>query len=155
MMTGSIAKWPEFITQAKEYVRPPQVKLGLIGLQRFLNPGGQLELVDIVFPIKCDDGTLSKDSALMKWSHFIAEAADKLGRKVDSAKRYKEQLEEAGFTDVVETRYKWPQNRWPKDRAYKELGKSTPHRRSEITATIGPIRMLLNFVLTILRDVDC
>lgn len=50
MMTGSIAKWPEFIAQAKE----------------FLNPGGQLELADIVFPIDCDDGTLSKDSALMK-----------------------------------------------------------------------------------------
>ncbi|KAH8750854.1 S-adenosyl-L-methionine-dependent methyltransferase [Hyaloscypha sp. PMI_1271] len=106
MMTGSIAKWPEFIAQAKE----------------FLNPGGQLEIVDIVFPIECDDGTLSKDSALMKWSNFMAEAADKLGRKVDSAKRYREQLEEAGFTDVVETRYKWPQNRWPKDQAYKELG---------------------------------
>jgi hypothetical protein len=91
----------------------------------------------------------------MKWSHFMAEAADKLGRRVDSAKRLKEQLEEAGFTDVVETRYKWPQNRWPKDQAYKELGKSTLHRREETTATIGSIWMVLNLILTILRDVDC
>ena len=91
----------------------------------------------------------------MKWSNFIAEAAEKLGRKIDSAKRYKEQLEEAGFTDVVETRYKWPQNRWPKDQAYKELGKSTPPSRNEITATILSMQMLLNLRLTILRDVDC
>ena len=31
-------------------------------------------------------------------------------------------LIEAGFDDVVEVRYKWPQNRWPKDKKLKELG---------------------------------
>jgi hypothetical protein len=33
-------------------------------------------------------------------------------------------MERAGFTDVVQTVYKWPMNRWPKDRKYKELGKA-------------------------------
>ena len=46
-----------------------------------------------------------------------------LGRPADSAKDYKAQLIEAGFENVVEIRYKWPQNRWPKDRGLKELGK--------------------------------
>ncbi len=31
-------------------------------------------------------------------------------------------MEEVGFVDVVETVYKWPQNRWPKDKKFKELG---------------------------------
>jgi len=53
---------------------------------------------------------------------LILEASNKLGRPVDSAKGYKSQLEEAGFTNVVETKYKWPQNRWPKDPKFKELG---------------------------------
>jgi hypothetical protein len=56
------------------------------------------------------------------WSSLILEASNKLGRPVDSAKGYKSQLEEAGFTNVVETKYKWPQNRWPKDPKFKELG---------------------------------
>jgi len=31
-------------------------------------------------------------------------------------------MQAAGFEDVVEMQYKWPQNRWPKDPKYKELG---------------------------------
>lgn len=32
------------------------------------------------------------------------------------------QLQDAGFINVVETRYKWPQNSWPKDPKFKEIG---------------------------------
>ena len=39
------------------------------------------------------------------------------------AERYKEWAVAAGFENVVELRYKWPQNPWPKDPALKELGK--------------------------------
>jgi hypothetical protein len=35
---------------------------------------------------------------------------------------YKAQMEVAGFVNVTETIYKWPSNRWPKDRKFKELG---------------------------------
>jgi hypothetical protein len=28
----------------------------------------------------------------------------------------------AGFEDVVEIQYKWPLNKWPRDKKYKELG---------------------------------
>jgi hypothetical protein len=31
-------------------------------------------------------------------------------------------LADAGFTNIHETIYKWPQNRWPKDKHFKELG---------------------------------
>jgi hypothetical protein len=30
----------------------------------------------------------------------------------------------AGFENVVEVVWKWPTNRWPKDRKMKELGES-------------------------------
>jgi hypothetical protein len=36
--------------------------------------------------------------------------------------KYKEWLANAGFVDIVEKKYKWPANRWPKDKKYKELG---------------------------------
>jgi len=50
------------------------------------------------------------------------EGCEKLGRRANSAELYKSQLEAAGFVDVVETKYIWPSNRWPKDRKLKELG---------------------------------
>ncbi|KAJ4179011.1 hypothetical protein NW767_014713 [Fusarium falciforme] len=31
-------------------------------------------------------------------------------------------MAEVGFVDVKETPFKWPTNRWPKDRRFKELG---------------------------------
>lgn len=53
------------------------------------------------------------------------EAASKIGRVANSAELYKSQLEAAGFTGIAQTIYKWPQNRWPKDKKYKELGASS------------------------------
>jgi len=39
------------------------------------------------------------------------------------ATRYKEWMVEAGFRNVVELRFMWPQNSWPKDKKMKELGR--------------------------------
>lgn len=46
------------------------------------------------------------------------------GRPINSSKFYKSQLETAGFSNVVEVIYMWPQNRYPKDAKFKELGMS-------------------------------
>jgi hypothetical protein len=51
------------------------------------------------------------------------ESGARVGRFTDSATRYKEQLATAGFTNIQQTIYKWPQNRWPKDPKFKELGR--------------------------------
>jgi len=106
MLTGSFADWPKFFSQCYEN----------------LSPGGYVELLDLTFPGVVDDGSWPPNSALKKWGELIREAAQKLGRLADSAFLYKQQLEEAGFVDVVEVRYKWPGNRWPKDPRMKELG---------------------------------
>ncbi|KAF8855637.1 S-adenosyl-L-methionine-dependent methyltransferase [Acephala macrosclerotiorum] len=105
-MTGTFTDWPRFFQQSFEY----------------LTPGGYIELADACFPILTDDQTLPTDSALLKWSRLILEAGEKIGRPTNSAASYKLQLENAGFVNVVEFRYKWPLNRWPKDAKSKELG---------------------------------
>lgn len=51
LMVISIANWPNLFAQAYE----------------FLNPGGWIELADVCYPLHSDDGTLTQDSALMKW----------------------------------------------------------------------------------------
>lgn len=58
----------------------------------------------------------------------MVEGCDKFGRAANSAESCKGQMIAAGFKDVVEIQYKWPLNRWPKDKNYKEWGK--PLRRS-------------------------
>lgn len=50
------------------------------------------------------------------------EALNKFGRKPDVATFYKQYLEEAGFVDVVQEKFIWPTNRWPKDKKLKEIG---------------------------------
>jgi len=52
----------------------------------------------------------------------MAEAAGKMRGSADAATRYKAQLEAAGFVNVTEKIYKWPSNRWPKNKKLKELG---------------------------------
>jgi hypothetical protein len=52
----------------------------------------------------------------------MIEASAKLGRPLDIKGSWKDIMIKAGYEDVVEKRYRWPQNRWPKDPKYKELG---------------------------------
>ena len=81
-----------------------------------------MELADVCFPVLTDDDSFPVDCALKKWSELLLEATIKAGRPIDSARSYKSQMEAAGFTGVTEVQYKWPQNRWPRNKRFKELG---------------------------------
>lgn len=110
-------------------------------INRFLNPGGTIELMDIIYPPQSDDGTLSEGSPLYEWSALLLRTFATMGSPLDSALRYKEQLEAAGFVDVKVAKRKWPMNRWPKDPKYKQIGKSTvetqPHtHKHTLKATV-------------------
>jgi hypothetical protein len=51
MMIGSLADVPNFMTQALEN----------------LVPGGWMEMADIAYPVKLNDGKFPEDSAHLKW----------------------------------------------------------------------------------------
>jgi hypothetical protein len=72
--------------------------------------------------MKSDDGTLGDDSAIMKWSNLLNEASVKLQQAYKKIDEFKDMMAEAGFTEIVDMRFKWPTNHWPKDKKYKELG---------------------------------
>lgn len=57
----------------------------------------------------CDDGTVPKSSALYRWTKMLVDGGKPSGREMDVAKRYKQWMIDAGFLDVVEIKYKWPQ----------------------------------------------
>ena len=87
-----------------------------------LNPGGVIELQDIIWTIASDDDTVDKDLALIRWADTLRNSMAEFKRPLDSALFYKDQLAAAGFVDIVEIKYKWPTNRWPKDPKHKEIG---------------------------------
>ncbi|KAH6970678.1 S-adenosyl-L-methionine-dependent methyltransferase [Ilyonectria sp. MPI-CAGE-AT-0026] len=106
MMNFSIQNWPAYFANVYEN----------------LNPGGWVEVQEVGCEMASDDGTVTKDTALYKWCELLDEAAVKLGRPFVKFDEMREHMLKAGFTEVVDNRFKWPTNRWPKDRKFKELG---------------------------------
>lgn len=87
-----------------------------------MNPGAWIEMQDTDFPLQSIDDSLTQDSALYRWGKMISEATTSIGHDLVATK-YKSFMLEAGFVDVVEVQYIWPQNTWPKDPRLKELGR--------------------------------
>jgi hypothetical protein len=50
------------------------------------------------------------------------EAAENIGRPLTTCGRAKQMMEAVGFVDVVEIPFRWPINRWPREKKLKELG---------------------------------
>ena len=46
----------------------------------------------------------------------MVEACKRVGRSATDGQRYKEHMIASGFANVVETKYMWPSNQWPKDK---------------------------------------
>lgn len=67
---------------------------------------------------------MSEDSPSRYWSKLVNEAFRGNGSSLDTALLYEQQLADAGFVNIRVVRDKWPVNRWPKDKRYKQLGKS-------------------------------
>ncbi|KAJ4177158.1 hypothetical protein NW755_014015 [Fusarium falciforme] len=111
MMNASVKSWPECV---RKIFNPD--------LTRNLTPGGYAELPDVDVIPQSDDNTLTQDYALRKWGDLLAKAAQEHGRPFIETCRLKHIMAEVGFVDVKETPFKWPTNRWPKDRRFKELG---------------------------------
>lgn len=86
-----------------------------------LNPGGYFEMFDFDANFRCIDAS-SDNTQLRKCSDMMMTGAEKLGKVITNAPKYKRFFEEAGFVDVVEERFQWPFNTWPKGKYYKTLG---------------------------------
>ena len=109
-------------------------KSALLTYRRNLTPGGTIELQEIMLPIISDDNTFPDDCALSRWSKLLRDAFAGTGRYADAALSFQQQLSDAGFVEINVIKEKWPTNRWPRDKKYKQLGK--PIRLSDIVSSI-------------------
>ena len=73
-------------------------------------------------PIACDDGTMTPNHAIYKWTHLMLDASKRIGQSLDNPAKYAGWMRDAGFVNVQHTIYKWPCNPWPQEGKYKTLG---------------------------------
>ncbi|KAG5803311.1 hypothetical protein H9Q74_011768 [Fusarium xylarioides] len=97
MMVFSIKNWKDYICK----------------IFNNLKPGGYVEIQETGGIILSDDGTLTPDYALSKWCNLLGEAFLKLGSTSIEFDEIKAIMQEVGFVNVVDKRFKWPTNSWP------------------------------------------
>jgi hypothetical protein len=87
-----------------------------------LKPGGWIELHEIGFPLYCDDGSASPDSAVLRWGEHATGAMKKVGINGDDCLYHAERLYHAGFVNVHEIHGKWTVGPWAKGEQQKHVG---------------------------------
>ncbi|KAI8153864.1 Secondary metabolism regulator LAE1 [Colletotrichum sp. SAR 10_70] len=87
-----------------------------------LEPGGYFEIHDNLYPVACDDGTLTEDHALYKWSSLLCEAIARMGRSLTITSEFEGILQRVGFENVTVTKQKMPASPWPEDPRLQEIG---------------------------------
>ncbi|KAH7110649.1 S-adenosyl-L-methionine-dependent methyltransferase [Dactylonectria estremocensis] len=124
MMTMSVGNWKEYIQKGFDN----------------LVPGGYMEFQEVEVQMRSDDSTLTENHPLSKWCTRLDEACNILGRPWVVFADVKEIMAEVGFTDIVDSQFKWPINRWPKDKKFKELGAWTNENVKDgaEALTLGP-----------------
>ncbi|KAK3321827.1 S-adenosyl-L-methionine-dependent methyltransferase [Apodospora peruviana] len=86
-----------------------------------LVPGGWAEFQDYYVKMQCVDDSLS-GTALERWNNLLLEGVRKLGKNGLAPAKFKQQMIDAGFVDVVERKFALPGNPWAKGQEEKILG---------------------------------
>lgn len=69
-----------------------------------------------------DDGTVTAEHCMAQWSQTLIDAAETVSKTFRIHDFSPEYIENAGFVDVVEKKYKLPVGPWSSDQRMKELG---------------------------------
>jgi hypothetical protein len=85
--------------------------------------GGYIEQVELDIRPKSEDGSLPADSILFQWNTIGVDWARATGKTFFVANAVKEQIENAGFVDVVEQIFKLPLGPWSSDERFKNIGR--------------------------------
>ncbi|KAH8687419.1 S-adenosyl-L-methionine-dependent methyltransferase [Tricladium varicosporioides] len=123
-MCSSIKQWPKLLEEAYDK----------------LQPGGWIELQDLEFQAKCDDGTLKETYEVSKLFKFVTQGLAVFGVDLLGMRKNAELLREAGFINVERKIFKIPIGTWPKHKTMKTIGL---YMRSSIydglqAITLGP-----------------
>ncbi|KAI9655505.1 MAG: hypothetical protein M1821_005298 [Bathelium mastoideum] len=105
-MFGCIPDWDFFLQQA----------------WRCLKPGGWVEIVEhSVWPV-ADGDNMPVDHFYNTWGRMVEGLGERWGKTFRIWRQSREKVLTAGFTEVVERRFKWPIGGWSSDPKLRELG---------------------------------
>ncbi|KAA8651014.1 hypothetical protein EYZ11_010974 [Aspergillus tanneri] len=105
-MAGSISDWPRLVRQCYNN----------------LKPGGWIEFHETANVMYSEDGSLDANGPIMTMMNGLMLACDMIGQTMDPAPKIKGWVEDAGFVNVTEQRFKLPVGSWPRDERLKECG---------------------------------
>ncbi|KAI9835358.1 MAG: hypothetical protein M1837_003805 [Sclerophora amabilis] len=105
---GSVSSWPELYQRICDHLKP--------GV-------GTFEHVEIDLEPRCDDGSLSPESSLVKWWGWLAEATQRVNKPLAYNHWTRAMLERAGFVDIQEEIIQAPLNSWPADPHLRDVGR--------------------------------
>ncbi|KAF7559149.1 hypothetical protein G7046_g5007 [Stylonectria norvegica] len=105
---GSIPDWTAFYKKAFHH----------------LKPGGWLQDLEMDVKIESDHVDLPTDHIFNRWAGLFYEGGEKMGRSfaVSQGHIMRQNMEDAGFVDVVERKVKAPLHGWPKDPKLQHVG---------------------------------
>jgi hypothetical protein len=86
-------------------------------------PGGWIDQIEMNIQFEADDGTCPPDHVMSQWSEIFIGAGEQTGKTFKIGKQAKGLLENAGFVNVVEQRFKVPVGTWAVDPKLKALGR--------------------------------
>ncbi len=87
-----------------------------------LEPGGWCEFQDFDLQYYSEDGSLKPEDPLLFWISTLLDAARTLNRDPNPGSQLEGWVKDAGFKNVVHTRYKIPIGPWARDPTLKEIG---------------------------------
>ena len=106
MLVLGIHDWSRFFRQSWDYMKP----------------GGWLEMQELQLPCQCDDGSATRESPFIDWSHKLMEAATNVSIDTLACEKFEDQLTRQGFINIKHESIKWPIGPWAKGKKEKELG---------------------------------
>ncbi|GME36957.1 Methyltransferase domain-containing protein [Neofusicoccum parvum] len=92
-----------------DFIHARMLCLGMHNWKRFiqqcydhLKPGGWIELQEGQLPTRCDDGSVTNDDPLQKWTILVHEAAGRCGIDTLASDKFSQQMKEQGFLNITE-----------------------------------------------------
>ncbi|KAL7788734.1 S-adenosyl-L-methionine-dependent methyltransferase [Trichoderma ceciliae] len=105
-------------------------------IYRVLQPGGWCQLVEIYFNAQSDNGTLSPDHALSRWSSGYLDAMHPQ-KDPRAALRLKDWMRSAGFSEIESRLLTLPMCPWPSDPRDHEIGALNVSNVSQLLYSTG------------------
>ncbi|KAF2452932.1 methyltransferase domain-containing protein [Lineolata rhizophorae] len=89
---------------------------------KHIKPGGWVELQELIYAPKCDDGTMPDDYVLKIFLDNVKEGLTRLGPDMYATAKLPGKVKDAGFVNITDRVVKLPVGPWAKNKTLKKVG---------------------------------